>query len=137
MIVRPTEIVNNNADSASALVDQPDNEGYVSSDLFDCLCMSLSYLLTMICSSSMLGLCLFASVKYVMFYVGIKSLIKVLIFPTIQKPYFRHFDSLTMAGFADALRPEKFSGVHFKRWQTKATLWLTSMNVFWVSAGTP
>ena len=82
MIVRPTEIVNNNADSASALVDQPDNEGYVFSDLFDCLCMSLSYLLTMICSSSMLGLCLFASVKYVMFYVGIKSLIKVLIFPT-------------------------------------------------------
>ncbi|KAK3139722.1 hypothetical protein QOZ80_5AG0388720 [Eleusine coracana subsp. coracana] len=38
-----------------------------------------------------------------------------------------------MAGFVDALRPEKFTGVHFKRWQVKVTLCLTVMNVFWVS----
>ncbi|KAK1608021.1 hypothetical protein QYE76_031694 [Lolium multiflorum] len=40
---------------------------------------------------------------------------------------------LTMAGFADALRPDKFTGVHFKRWQIKATLWLTHLKVFHVS----
>jgi len=42
-----------------------------------------------------------------------------------------------MAGFADALRPEKFSGVHFKRWQTMCNLWLNAMHVFWVSKGKP
>jgi hypothetical protein len=35
-------------------------------------------------------------------------------FSTIQKPYYRRCD-FTMAGFADALRPDKFTGVHFKR----------------------
>ena len=42
-----------------------------------------------------------------------------------------------MASFADALRPKKFSGAHFKRWQVKVTNWLTPMKVFWVSAGMP
>ena len=39
-------------------------------------------------------------------------------------------------GFAAALKPDKFTGTYFKRWQTKTTLWLTAMNVFWV-AGVP
>jgi hypothetical protein len=43
-------------------------------------------------------------------------------YPTIQKPNCRQFSELTMAGFADALRSDKFTGVHFKRWQIKATL---------------
>ena len=34
---------------------------------------------------------------------------------TIQKPYYRQFPELTMSGFADTLRPDKFTGVHFKR----------------------
>jgi hypothetical protein len=42
-----------------------------------------------------------------------------------------------MAAFAEALKPEKFNGMHFKRWQVKATLWLTAMNVFHVSKGKP
>ena len=42
-----------------------------------------------------------------------------------------------MASFANALRLEKFSSVHFKRWQVKVTNWLTAMKVFWVSAGVP
>ena len=42
-----------------------------------------------------------------------------------------------MVGFANALRLEKFSIVHFKRWQVKDTLWLTAMNVFHVSEGKP
>nr|AAR01736.1 putative Gag and Pol polyprotein [Oryza sativa Japonica Group]ABF97792.1 retrotransposon protein, putative, Ty1-copia subclass [Oryza sativa Japonica Group] len=41
----------------------------------------------------------------------------------------------TMAGFADALRPDKFTGVHFKRWQIRVTLWLIAMKCFWVSTG--
>jgi hypothetical protein len=56
---------------------------------------------------------------------------------TIQKPYCRQFPGLTMAGLADALKPEKFTGIHFKRWQVKTTLWLTTMNVFHVSKGKP
>nr|ABF94929.1 retrotransposon protein, putative, Ty1-copia subclass [Oryza sativa Japonica Group] len=36
-----------------------------------------------------------------------------------------------MASFADALRPDKFTGVHFKRWQIRVTLWLTAMKCFW------
>jgi transposase InsO family protein len=39
--------------------------------------------------------------------------------------------------FVDALRPEKFSSVHFKRWQIKCTLWLEAMHVFWVSKDKP
>jgi hypothetical protein len=42
-----------------------------------------------------------------------------------------------MAGFVDALRPEKFSSEHFKRWQTRVILWLSAMNVLWVSKGKP
>ena len=47
---------------------------------------------------------------------------------TIQKPD-RHF---AMAGFAEAMKLEKFTGVNFKRWQTRVKLWLSAMNVFWV-----
>jgi hypothetical protein len=61
--------------------------------------------------------------------------LKVLIFPTIQKPYCRHFSF--MAGFVDALRPTPFTCVNFKRWQMRVTLWVTAMNVFWVSEGKP
>jgi hypothetical protein len=58
-------------------------------------------------------------------------------FPTIQKPNCRQFSELKMAGFTDALRPDKFTCVHFKRWQYKAELWLTMMKVFQISKGKP
>ncbi|KAK1630961.1 hypothetical protein QYE76_005276, partial [Lolium multiflorum] len=58
-------------------------------------------------------------------------------YPTIQKPNCRQFPELTMAGFSDALRPDKFTGVHFKRWQVKAMLWLTHLKVFEVTDGLP
>jgi hypothetical protein len=48
-----------------------------------------------------------------MIYPWIKIKLKVLIFPTIQKPYYRHFSFMT--GFVDALRPTPFTGVNFKR----------------------
>jgi hypothetical protein len=67
-------------------------------------------------------------------YSWIRLIDKVLIFPTIQKPYFRHF---SIQDFAATLKPEKFTGMHFKRWQTRTTLWLAAMNVFWVSGVIP
>jgi hypothetical protein len=56
-------------------------------------------------------------------------------FPTIQKPNCRKFPELSMAGFTDVLRPDKFTGVHFKWWQYKAELWLTTMKVFQINKG--
>jgi hypothetical protein len=66
-----------------------------------------------------------------MFYLWIKIKLKVLMFLTIQKPYCKHFS--LMAGFIDALRPAPFTGMHFKRWQTRVTLWLIAMGMFCVS----
>jgi hypothetical protein len=40
-----------------------------------------------------------------------------------------------MASFVDALRPEKFSGAHFKKWSIKLTNWLTTIKVFWAKDG--
>ena len=41
--------------------------------------------------------------------------------------------NFSASGFAAALKPDNFTGTYFKRWQTKTTLWLTAMNVFWVT----
>jgi len=49
---------------------------------------------------------------------------------TTQKPYYRQSVDFTMAGFADALRPYNFTGVHFKRWQVKVHLWLTVLQAW-------
>ena len=59
--------------------------------------------------------------------------------PTIQKPYmcYRQFPELNMGHLSDALRPDKFIGADFKRWQYKTTLWLQSLKVFEASAGLP
>jgi hypothetical protein len=70
-----------------------------------------------------------------MIYSWIKIKPKVLIYLSIQKPYCRHFSF--MAGFIDALRHTPFAGANFNRWQMRVTLWLTVMNVFWVSEGKP
>jgi len=42
-----------------------------------------------------------------------------------------------MAGFADALRPNKFTGVHFKRWQVKVRLCLTVLHAWEARLGIP
>ena len=49
---------------------------------------------------------------------------------TIQKSYYRQYVDFTMAGFADALRPDKFTDVNFKRWQVKVRLWLTVLHAW-------
>ena len=67
-------------------------------------------------------------------YTWIKLIEKLPIYSAIQKPTMcRNFSA---SGFAAALKPDKFTGTYFKRWQTRTTLWLTAMNVFWV-AGVP
>jgi hypothetical protein len=70
-----------------------------------------------------------------MIYSWIKIKLKVLIYLSIHKHHCTHFSF--MAGFIDALRPTPFTGVNFKRCQMRVTLWLTVMNVFWVSEGKP
>jgi hypothetical protein len=76
---------------------------------------------------------LYAIFVMVMIYLWINLKLKLLFIPSIQKPYYRNFSF--MAGFVDALRPEKFCGEHFKRWQTREILWLSTMNVLRVSVG--
>ena len=58
-------------------------------------------------------------------------------FPTIQKPYYRQFPELNMGHLADALKREKFTGAHFKRWQYKTTMWLQALKVFEAKDGLP
>ena len=56
----------------------------------------------------------FITAILVMFYLVfllIKSFGKLVIFPTIQKPYYRQF---TPSGFAASMRPPMFEGIHYK-----------------------
>ena len=73
------------------------------------------------------------STAYVMFmiYYWAKLIKQLLNFSTIQKPNVCR--SFSNSGFAAALKPSPFTGTYFKRWQTKTVLWLTAMNVFWVT----
>ncbi|KAM3408252.1 hypothetical protein ACQJBY_001433 [Aegilops geniculata] len=70
-----------------------------------------------------------------MIYSWIYLIEKLPIFLSIQKPNVCR--SFSNSGFAAALKPSPFTGTYFKRWQTKTTLWLTAMNVFWVAGVTP
>jgi hypothetical protein len=57
-------------------------------------------------------------------------------YPTIQKPNCRQFRDSTMAGYTDAMKPDRFTGgMGFKRWQIKCQLWLEAMGVWEVSNG--
>ncbi|XP_048551924.1 uncharacterized protein LOC125531639 isoform X2 [Triticum urartu] len=64
-------------------------------------------------------------------YLLIKLVEKFPIISAIQKPIM--CSNFSASGFAAALKPDKFTGTYFKRWQTKTTLWLMAMNVFWVT----
>jgi hypothetical protein len=39
---------------------------------------------------------------------------------------------LMMGNYSNAMKPDKFTGVNFKRWKTRAQLWLSAMGMFWV-----
>ena len=61
-------------------------------------------------------------VPFVIINFGINLNLQMPNFPTIQKPYYRRFAGFSIASFVDALKLDKFTGVHFKRWQVKVTL---------------
>lgn len=42
-----------------------------------------------------------------------------------------------MAGFAESLRLEKFSGVNFKIWKSKVRFWFTAMHIWDTRLGKP
>jgi len=37
-----------------------------------------------------------------------------------------------MANASDAMKPERFGGENFRRWQTRAKFWLMSLGLWWV-----
>ena len=77
----------------------------------------------------------FITTTLVMLYLVfllIKSLGKLLIFPTIQKPYYRQF---TPSGFAASMRPPMFEGIHYKRWRVRAVLWFQTMSCYDATLG--
>jgi len=41
-----------------------------------------------------------------------------------------------MAGASDAIKPERFAGANFRRWQTRVNFWLISMGL-WTVVGNP
>ena len=71
----------------------------------------------------------------IMIYNWINLFEQLPIYSTIQKPNLCR--NISIQGFAAALKPAPFMGTYFKRWQTKTTLWLTAINVFWVTGVTP
>ena len=63
--------------------------------------------------SSMLESCVLGLILVMLNLVRNLNL-QLSIFPTFQKSDYRQSVDLTMAGFAESLRPEKFTSVHFK-----------------------
>uniref|UniRef100_A0ACD5WYN2 Uncharacterized protein n=1 Tax=Avena sativa TaxID=4498 RepID=A0ACD5WYN2_AVESA len=49
----------------------------------------------------------------------------------------RQFFEINMGHLTDAMKPEKFTRIHFKRWQYKITMWLQNLKVFEASEGLP
>jgi hypothetical protein len=66
----------------------------------------------------------------------IKSFGKLLIFPTIQKPYAFH-RQFSPVGYAASLKPSVFEGIYYKRWHARTVIWLTTMRCFDASKGKP
>ena len=73
----------------------------------------------------------------IVIYSWINLVEKLSIYSGIQKPNMCRNSSAS--GFSATLKPNKFIDTYFKRWQTKTTLWLTAMNLFWAAwvAGVP
>jgi hypothetical protein len=99
--------------------------------------ISLS-VLDVICSSILL-VCmirLIPAIIIILYYwlFQIKSYGKLLIYSTIQKPDYRQ---LSPTGLAATTRPPPFDGVHYKRWHTRAVLWLKNLGCYSATLGRP
>ena len=83
--------------------------------------------------SSMLESCMLGLILVMLNLVRNLNL-QLSIYPTIQKPDYRQSVDLTMADFAESLRPDKFTGVftgmNFKIWKSKVRLWFTAMHIW-------
>ena len=73
-------------------------------------------------------------VMFVLLFISLISLGKLLIYSTIQKPYFRQF---TPSGFVASVKPNVFEGTHYKRWRVRAVLWFENMNCYDATLGKP
>ena len=69
------------------------------------------------CMTSLISLLL---VMFYLLFLWIKSCDILLIFPTIQKPYYRQF---TPSSFVASMKPPMFESMHYKRWHVRAVLW--------------
>jgi LTR polyprotein gag-polypeptide-like protein len=101
----------------------------------DVICL---FWLNMICSFILLVymirliLALIVMIYYYLF--RIKYYGNLLIFSTIQKPDYRQLNS---TGLAAATRPPPFDGVNYKRWRTRAVLWLKNLGCYSATLGKP
>jgi hypothetical protein len=73
-------------------------------------------------------------VKYLINY-GIKICQNVAYHLTIQKPYNVDRTMFGATSFENAIKPKPFHGSNFKRWRELAILWLTAMNMMYVTTG--
>ena len=69
---------------------------------------------------------------FLLYCLKLKSGIFKHIFSTIQKLYLCVYCNSAMAGPSDAMKPERFAGGNFRRWQTRVKFWLTPMELWWV-----
>ena len=73
-------------------------------------------------------ICLFNLLLYVL-GKGIKLMTNYVLCPTIQKT----LDQFVMdAHVAELMKPEKFAGDNFKRWQSKVHHYLLSKGLWWI-----
>ena len=86
--------------------------------------------------SNMLESCILGLILVMINLIRNLSL-RLSIFPTIQKSYYRQSVDLTMASFAESLRLEKFTGANFKIWKSKVRLWFTAMHIWDMRLGKP
>jgi len=86
--------------------------------------------------SSMLESCVLGLILVMLNLVRNLNL-QLSIFSTIQNPDHRQSVDLKMAGFAESLRPEKFTGMNFKIWKSKVRFWFTAMHIRDMRLGKP
>ena len=91
---------------------------YVFRDQIQFIIMFMMFVL-----SCMLGLIL------VMLNLVQNLILQLSIFPAIQKYDYGQSVDLTMVGFAQSPRPEKFTSVNFKIWKSKVHLLFTAMHI--------
>ncbi|KAK1643805.1 hypothetical protein QYE76_061610 [Lolium multiflorum] len=70
-------------------------------------------------------------------YVIFLSYLALLLVPCSDLMHVLSLMQFSPSGFAAALKPSPFTGSHFKKWQNKTLLWLTSMGVHRVVESTP